>query len=141
MNKAMNKISVRWFYLVIGVISMLFAGVLYAWSILKAPLALEFGWAPSELALNFTLAMTFFCIGGLFGAALSKRAGHRTALIVSGLLSAMGFILTALLRDTSVVMLYLTYGIMAGVGIGIAYNVTISTVSACGYSNGKCMVP
>ena len=30
MNKNTQKLSVRWFYLVIGVIAMLFAGVLYA---------------------------------------------------------------------------------------------------------------
>ena len=126
----MNKPSVRWTYLAIGVVAMLFAGVLYAWSILKAPLSAEFGWSPSQLALNFTLAMSFFCIGGLLGAQLSKRAGHRLSLIAAGALSALGFVLTALLQNPSVVMLYITYGVLAGLGIGIAYNVVISTVSA-----------
>ena len=130
MNKTQNNLSMRWFYLAIGIIAMLFAGVLYAWSILKSPLTTEFGWGASELALNFTLAMSFFCIGGLLGAAISKRAGHRIALILAGILSASGFILTASLQNTSVVMLYLSYGILAGSGIGIAYNVLISTVSA-----------
>lgn len=60
MNKGCS-LSVRWSYLAIGVVAMLFAGVLYAWSILKAPLATEFGWKASALALNFTLAMSFFC--------------------------------------------------------------------------------
>jgi len=130
MNKMKNDISVRWNYLVIGVVAMLFAGVLYAWSILKAPLAAEFGWGASELALNFTLAMSFFCIGGLLGAQLSKRAGHRAALVIAGGLSAAGFLLTAALQGSSIVMLYMTYGILAGMGIGIAYNVVIATVSA-----------
>ncbi len=130
MNKTNNNISVRWIHLVIGVIAMLFAGVLYTWSILKAPLSAEFGWGASELALNFTLAMSLFCIGGLLGARISKRAGHRVALIVAGVLSAAGFVLTALMRNTSVVMLYISYGILAGLGIGIAYNVVIATVSA-----------
>ncbi len=125
-----KNLSIRWVYMTIGVIAMLFAGVLYAWSILKSPLSAEFGWGQSDLALNFTLAMTFFCAGGLLGANLSKKAGHRTSLVVSGLLSSLGFILTALLHDTSVVMLYITYGVLAGVGIGIAYNVVVSTVSA-----------
>ena len=116
--------------MVIGVISMLFAGVLYAWSILKSPLTAEFGWGQSELALNFTLAMTFFCIGGLLGSKLSRRAGHTVALAVSGGLSALGFILTALLHSTNVFTLYITYGVLAGLGIGIAYNVVVSTVSA-----------
>lgn len=129
MRKENQNIKIRWFYMAIGVVAMLFAGVLYAWSILKAPLAAEFGWGASELALNFTLAMTFFCIGGLLGAWLSGRMGHRIALITSGALSAAGFILTALLHNTSVVVLYITYGVMAGLGIGIAYNVVIATVS------------
>ncbi|MBR6537740.1 MAG: MFS transporter [Lachnospiraceae bacterium] len=130
MTKTKSNLSMRWFYLAVGVVAMLFAGVLYAWSILKAPLTTEFGWGASELALNFTLAMSFFCIGGLLGAQLSKRAGHRIALVSAGILSAAGFLLTAFLRDSSVVMLYLTYGVLAGLGIGIAYNVLIATVSA-----------
>jgi len=80
MNKMKHTISIRWAYLCIGVFAMLFAGILYAWSILKSPLTTEFGWSTSELALNFTLAMSFFCIGGLLGAELSKRIGHRILL-------------------------------------------------------------
>lgn len=114
----------------VGVVSMLFAGVLYAWSILKSPLSVEFDWGTSELAQNFTLAMTFFCIGGLLGAQISKRLGHRIALIAAGILSALGFILTAVLNNSSVIMLYITYGLLAGTGIGISYNVVIATVSA-----------
>ena len=130
MNSRKQNLTVRWSYLAVGVVAMLFAGVLYAWSILKAPLAAEFGWGASSLALNFTLAMSLFCIGGLLGARISKGAGHRVALIIAGILSAAGFALTAMLQGVSVVMLYITYGILAGLGIGIAYNVVIATVSA-----------
>ena len=114
----------------IGTIAMLFAGVLYAWSILKSPLSAEFGWGQSGLALNFTLAMTFFCTGGLLGSNISKKAGHRITLVMSGIFSALGFILTAILNNASIIMLYITYGVLAGLGIGIAYNVIVSTVSA-----------
>ena len=130
MNNTKPNLSVRWFYLAIGVIAMLFAGILYAWSILKSPFAAEFSWGASDLALNFTLAMCFFCIGGLLGARLSKRFGHKLAIISAGLLSALGFILTSFLSGSSVTLLYLTYGVLAGLGIGIAYNVVIATVSA-----------
>ena len=129
MEQTKQNLSVRWMYMAIGVVAMLFAGVLYAWSILKSPLSAQFGWGASQLALNFTLAMTFFCIGGLLGAQISKRAGHKIALLASGILSAAGFILTAFLKDAAIVMLYITYGVLAGTGIGIAYNVVIATVS------------
>ncbi|MBE5743161.1 MAG: OFA family MFS transporter [Clostridiales bacterium] len=130
MNETNKKLSVRWTYMVVGVIAMLFAGVLYTWSILKSPLSTEFGWGVSELSLNFTLAMTFFCVGGLLGAQISKRLGHKIALILAGTLSLLGFLLTAILSGKSVILLYLTYGVLAGVGIGISYNVVIATLSA-----------
>lgn len=130
MSKNNATISLRWLYLVIGICAMLFAGVLYTWSIIKAPLSSEFGWGASELALNFTLAMSFFCIGGLLGARIYKSAGNRIALIVAGVLAALGFSITGFLNNVPVVMLYVSYGIVASLGIGIAYNVLIATVSA-----------
>ena len=35
--------GIRWLYLALGTVTLLVAGVIYAWSILKAPLAAEFG--------------------------------------------------------------------------------------------------
>ena len=43
MENSKQKLSIRWFYLGVGVVAMLFAGIIYAWSILKDPLAAEFG--------------------------------------------------------------------------------------------------
>ncbi len=129
MNKTPVNIGIRRGYMLLGVIAMLFAGVLYAWSILKAPLAEEFGWKPTELALCFTVAMSFFCIGGLLGARISRAAGHRAALFISGALSALGFCLTAALNNVPVAVLYVTYGVLAGLGVGISYNVITATVS------------
>ena len=60
-----KSISRRWLMLAVGVITMLFAGIIYAWSILKIPFASELSFDASALALNFTLTMCFFCLGGL----------------------------------------------------------------------------
>lgn len=130
MKNTAQTTNIRWFYLAVGTFAMLFAGILYAWSILKVPFSGEFGWTPSELAFNFTVTMSFFCIGGLLGAHLSKRMGSRFAITVSGVLAAGGFALTSLLTGASVFLLYLTYGLLAGLGIGISYNVVVATVSA-----------
>ena len=121
--------TVRWGYLILGTISLMVAGVIYAWSILKAPLAEEFGWSGSELALNFTLTMCFYCLGGFFGGLFSKRLGSRISLLAAAVLSGLGFFLTSRLSG-GVVTLYLSYGVIAAFGIGISYNVIISTVSA-----------
>ena len=127
--KTKNTASVRWLYLAVGTLTMLFAGILYAWSILKTPLATEFGWDTSALALNFTLTMCCFCLGGFFGSQISRKIGAPLSIVIAGVLAGAGFILTGLLTG-SVYLLYVTYAVLAGLGIGIAYNVIVSTVNA-----------
>lgn len=117
--------------LALGVFSMIFSGVIYAWSIIKAPLASEFGWSASGLALNFTLTMCAFCLGGFLGSILSKKLGVKLSTVASGIIAGMGFVLTGALGTGShIALLYLTYALMAGGGIGIVYNVIISSVNA-----------
>ena len=123
-----NDLCRRWLYLVLGVASMLFAGVIYAWSILKSPFTAF--WGASQLALNFTITMTCFCLGGFVGAKFSKRFGVKAAIIAAGTLSCAGFLLSATVDGSSILALYLSYGVLAGLGIGIAYNAVISTVNA-----------
>lgn len=130
MEEKQQNLSIRWFYLVMGVGALLFGGIIYAWSILKAPLTDEFGWAGSELTLNFTLTICFFCLGAFVGGMVSKKLGVRLTLILSGVISCAGFVLASRLSGDNIVMLYVSYGGLAGFGIGIAYNVIISTVSA-----------
>ena len=124
------KMSYRWFLLGIAVLAMLFAGIIYAWSILKVPFATDFGWDAGQLSLNFTITMCTFCLGGLLGSFLSKKIGVKLASIFSAILSGSGMALTGFLNGGNVIILYLTYAIMTGLGIGVAYNVIISTVSA-----------
>ena len=130
MSNTKQNISIRWAYLVIGVIAMLFAGIIYAWSILKAPLAESFGWGASQLTLNFTLTMCFFCIGALLGGFVSRKIGTKLPIIAAGIVAGLGFVLTSTLGGASIVMLYITYGVMAGLGIGVAYNVLLSIINA-----------
>ncbi len=125
-----NPIRRRWLYLILGVVSMLFAGIIYGWSILKVPFSVEFGWSISQLALNFTITMTFFCLGGFAGARLIRRFGANLTTILAGILAAGGFLMTSALSGRSPLMLYISYGLLSGLGIGIAYNAVISTVSA-----------
>ena len=124
------KNTYRSFILVISVIAMLFAGIIYAWSILKVPFATDFGWSAEQLSLNFTFTMCTFCLGGLLGSFLNRRIGVKFSVLLSAVLSGTGMLFTAFLNGSSVITLYITYALMAGLGIGIAYNVIISTVSA-----------
>ena len=135
----------RWIYLIAGTIGMLFAGIIYAWSILKGPLNTELGWQPTALSWNFTITMGMFCIGGIVGSLLSKKIGVKLSVVIGGILCGVGFVLSSFLSSSQLVIFYLTYGVMAGFGIGIAYNVLVSTVNAWfpgrqGFSSGCLML-
>lgn len=145
MKKKKNNVSTRRVILAAGVATMLFAGVLYAWSILKIPFAQELGYDAPTLALAFTLAMSFFCLGGFLCGRLTRRIGTRAVLLLSGVLAAVGFLLTGRLGASPTVLLYLTYSLLAGLGIGMAYIAIISTVNAWfpdrrGFSSGALMM-
>ena len=124
---------------------MLFAGIIYAWSILKTPFAAELGYEPSVLALSFTLTMSFFCLGGFVAGRLNRLIGTRITLIIAGILAGLGFVLTSRLGAESSALLYFTYSFLAGSGIGISYITIISTVNAWfpdrrGLSSGALMM-
>ncbi len=125
---AQNNLKKRWFYLVTGVFAMLFSGVLYAWSILKIPFNDVFGWDASVLSLNFTLTMCFFCLGAFFGSLICKKIGPKFTLMIAGVLVGAGFVSTGMLSADLPYLLYVTYAFLAGTGIGICYNVVVSTV-------------
>ena len=124
---SLNK---RWGYLAVGVLAMLFSGILYAWSILKIPFDREFNWTAATLSMNFTLTMCFFCLGAFFGSLICKKIGPGYTLLAAGVLVGVGFVCTGLLKAGTPELLYLTYGVLAGTGIGISYNVVVSTVCA-----------
>ncbi len=128
MKNETSCLSLRWAYIALCTVCLSFAGIIYAWSILKVPLAAEFGWSNTELALNFTLTMCTFCIGGFLGSRIAKIIGANLSLIAAGLLAGGGFVLASFMKG-NITMLYISYAVLAGLGIGVAYNVIIAAVN------------
>ncbi len=129
MKNETSRLYLRWIYIALCTVCLAFAGVIYAWSILKVPLAAEFGWSNTELALNFTLTMCTFCIGGFLGSRFAKLIGANLSLIIAGLLAGGGFVIASFMSG-NITVLYVSYALLAGLGIGVAYNVIIAAVNA-----------
>lgn len=117
----------RIIYAAIGLVLMLFAGFIYAWSILSAPIAAEFpGWTGTQLSLTFTICMAFFCLGGILSGVLARRVPIRVNLLLSAILFLIGFSITG--RVSGLSMLYIGYGVLGGAASGLAYNSVLSVV-------------
>lgn len=117
----------RWVYAIAGVIVLLFAGLVYAWSVLSTPIAAEFtAWTKAQLSLTFTLVMIFFCIGSLLCGLLSGRLSAKNAVRLGAALFLVGFFLAS--RCHAPLTLYLGFGVLCGLGSGLSYNAVMSTM-------------
>ncbi len=124
----MNKTKNRMIYAIAGVAVMLFAGIVYGWSVLSAPIAAEFSsWTRAQLSLIFTVTMCGFCLGCSLGGVLARKLSGRVLMFLSAAMFLGGFLFSA--SVVSFVQLLLAFGIILGTASGIAYNAVIGTVS------------
>ena len=77
-----DSLRMRNIYLAVGTVGLLFAGILYAWSILKVPLSSEFGWTNSQLATSYTITISLFCLGCIAGG--DAVSGAATVILAMG---------------------------------------------------------
>lgn len=118
----------RWFYAIVGVVILLFAGMVYAWSVLSGPIAQEFPeWSKAQLSMTFTIVMILFCIGALVSGFLAKKVSARVYIWISAALFLGGFLMAANIH--SLAALYISFGVICGIGSGVAYNTVMATVS------------
>ena len=122
------RTGIRWLYLAFASLALLLGGIIYSWSILKSPLSDEFGWNPAQLALNFTITICGFGLGGLVSGVLSRWLPPRIRLIISAIMVFVGFFLASRVNADGLALLYVSYGLLCGLGIGILYNTSISTI-------------
>ena len=132
-------------YLALSAATLLFLGLIYAFSMFAAPMCQAFGLDPADIRLTFNIMMIAFCLGCVAGAKIEKALGVRGAAISCAALFVLGFGGTALLGHTGITAVYVLYGVCAGAGVGIGYNTIIATTNVwfpdkVGFSSGVLMM-
>ena len=112
--------STRWVQLVVGVICMMaISSPQYVWTLFTKPILAQFGGALSTLQITFSILIVLQTFLSPFQGYLVDRFGPRVLLSLGAVLTGASWVLTA--QATSVVGIYLTYGLIGGVGTGIIY--------------------
>ena len=104
-------------------------GSVYAWSVLSKPLMLEFGVSLQEIQWTFSLAILFLGLSAAFMGGYVEKAGPRKSGLLSSLFFCSGLLGTGLAVSLkSLPLLYLFYGVVGGIGLGIGYIAPVSTL-------------
>jgi len=119
--------SNRWTIAAAGVVMQIALGAVYAWSVFRIPLTKAFGWTISQVTLTFTIAILTLGFAAFVGGVWMRRSGPRNVAIAAGILYGGGVFLASLSAG-HLYWLYVSYGLIAGFGIGLGYIVPVATL-------------
>lgn len=120
----------RWVLVALGLIINLCLGSIYAWSVFVEPLTGyftgELGQAVSanDILMPFSVFLAFFAITMPFTGKIIDKYGPRNVTIIGCVLTGLGWFLASF--SSSVPMLYVMFGVIGGIGVGIAYSVLVA---------------
>lgn len=156
----MSLMKKRWLVLFASIVVNICIGTGFAWSVYQAGLLNEseaiFGMkvTKSQLSLAFTIFSGVAPICMIAGEPLQKKlGGPRGVIYTGGIVFSLGLILSGFTK--SLLSLYITYGILAGLGAALAYGVTmgntikffpekrglIAGITASAYGSGSIIFP
>lgn len=106
-------------------------GEVYAFSVFNLPLqeSANGEWALTDIGWVFSIAIVFLGLSAAAFGAWLERVGPRKAMFASAACFAGGFVVSALgVRTRQLWLLYLGYGALGGIGLGLGYISPVSTL-------------
>jgi OFA family oxalate/formate antiporter-like MFS transporter len=125
-EKLMSK---RWLIAAAGIVIMTVLGTVYAWSVFVKPVIAATGWEKGAVATTFMIIIGMIGLSAAFGGILVDKKGPKFVCTLGVVLYGIGVLLGGLaLNSGNIWFLYLGYGVIGGVGNGLAYVVPIATL-------------
>lgn len=121
------QVNNRWAIASAGVFLQIALGAVYAWSVFRSPLANQFAWTISEVTLTFTISIFMLGVAAFLGGLWLNRSGPRVVAITGAVFYGAGVFLASFSAN-KLWWLYLSYGFIGGIGLGLGYIVPVSVL-------------
>ncbi len=113
--------------IILGALMNLCLGAVYSYSVFRIPLEQTLGVDPSMSGFPYMIFLAMFALTMPFAGFLLERIGPRATALTGGALVAAGWILAGFAG--SIIQITLFYGVLGGIGVGIAYGVPLALAS------------
>jgi OFA family oxalate/formate antiporter-like MFS transporter len=117
----------RWAIAAAGILMQVALGAVYAWSVFRNPLSTQFHWTIAQVTLTFTIAISVVGLAAFFGGLWLNKSGPRVVALTGGSLYGLGIFLASF-SAYKLWWLYLSYGVIGGVGLGLGYIVPVAVL-------------
>ena len=117
----------RWLYVLLGLLVLLCLGTVYSWSIFRKPLESLFHISATQSLLPFTVLLLVFAILMPITGFYINKLGVRLITVIGGIVMGIGYILSSF--ASNITTLVITYGVIAGAGVGIVYGVPLAVTA------------
>jgi OFA family oxalate/formate antiporter-like MFS transporter len=119
----------RWLIAIAAIIIQLCLGTIYSWSVFKNDLVTHHNWNEVETSATFMICIAVIGIAVIFGGILVDQKGPKFVAIIAGILFGLGTIIAGYgVQKESLIILYLGYGVIGGLGNGFGYVTPIATL-------------
>ncbi|MCL2014291.1 MAG: OFA family MFS transporter [Oscillospiraceae bacterium] len=122
------KIQNRACILTAGMVIQFCAGIIYMWSVFKEPVAGYLNWNAESASFTSSVMLAMFVLGIIFGGRAQDKLGPRKVTLAGSILIGTGMACTAFVTGSIPYLVYITYGVIAGLGVGAVYMATIASV-------------
>lgn len=120
------RIRKKWLVVFGALTAQMAIGSLYAWSLFNEPIATAFNRDINSVVTTYAVSLVSFALTMIFSGRLHLKKGPRFTALIGAFLFSSGILLSAF--ATSTTMLYFTYGVMGGAGVGFIYVCQLSTL-------------
>ncbi|WP_309500010.1 OFA family MFS transporter [Sulfurovum sp.] len=122
-----TKIKNRWLMTIGAMAIHMCIGSVYAWSVYVNPIKSTMHWTLTDVTITFSVAIFFLGLSAALMGKFVEAKGPRVAATLAAVLFGLGTAGSGMaIYLESKILLYLTYGVLGGAGLGIGY---ISPVS------------
>lgn len=119
----------RWMLVFLGMIMFMCLGTVYSWSVFKTPIEEQFQIDATMSGLPYLVFLLMYTASMVITGKIIDRVNPKIMILIGGIMVGTGWILSGIAVSFS--MIILSYGVISGAGVGIAYGPPIKVISSC----------